>query len=156
MSNENSIYQVGSFNVWYKGKEIGSTNDSMKLDFAMEVQDVFVDQLPGIPVKRLVEKVKIVVNLVLFSVNDGFDLLLNSDGQITTASLRGNLLTTGGELLLVPVNANAEYQYRFPCAILEPVMSYTCDERQPQGLSVKFSAAPDDRKIYMERVAVDK
>ncbi|MBU8902259.1 MAG: hypothetical protein KOO69_05935, partial [Victivallales bacterium] len=90
----------------------------------------------------------------LMEVDKSLGMFLDENERITLDGLGEK--TSGGELLLIPINPSDMVAYHFPNALLIYDGIFSFNENKEHSLKLQFEASFDEREVLFERIPVDE
>ena len=151
MSFNTDNFKIGACAVSYKSTDLGGTQNGPSFSIEPEYYESKCDQAGGRVVRKIVTNVKINLKVELKEIDAGFAQLLDANDQIATSLIGSDLISSGGVLLLTPVDSNDTVTYSFPNAALSPQTEYAFKSEEDHSLILEFEIFPDANGIFMER-----
>jgi len=149
MDFKTEFFKIGPCSVAYKGAIIGATVGSPQLNVEPGFYEAKCDQIDGKSVSKVIVDTKITVSLALKEVDGGFANICCPNEKITNVVFGEDVLTTGGNLCLFPIdNTNS---YWFPKAVLVPETVSAHKNAKDPYLKMNFDIYKDLDGVLIEK-----
>ena len=153
MNCNTEFLKIGPCRIGYKGTFIGVTLDSPLLNIEPEFYEAKCDQIGGKVIRKVITNMNITVSTEVKEIDNTFANFLDANGEITNIVFGEDVLTTGGELCLIPITGNDNIWYCFSKAVLIPEAVYPYKNTKNHYLKLAFEVYEDSEGVLMQKIS---